>query len=235
MPQTYTNPKNDRRSFTHTGSEVGADNVNREVNETGREDTIIEWTCPRKFDSVTYSAGDHVTKFYPRTREEFDGDGSQTTFSPAAVIDPPSGETDLDDMEYPPVVAYDTAAGAELEVESYDFNANEVTFASAPDSGTANVILWSIITEGEVKYLGVDQFNNTVSALDTWGIPIHVFNDFEQGKNMTRIHLTGAATFEETETLRLTLESPHKIAWEDAEYPHGQYASTIEQRVDVTV
>lgn len=235
MTESYTNPKNDRRSLTHTGSEVGESNVERQTNEPNREDEVLAWTCPRKFDSIVYSAGDHITKFQPRYRENADGDGSQTTFQVSGRIMPPNGETYIPNMAYQPVVAIDNTDGSQLEVESYNFDTNEVTFKSAPASGTGNVVMWPILTDGIVKYIGHDQFDNSVAALDTWGIPLHVFNDFNQSKNMTQIHLTGAATWEESERLVVYIESPFSIVWEDAEFPNGQYASTIEQRVDVNV
>lgn len=235
MPQTYTNPKNDRRSLTHTGTELGADNVVLNENATGREDRIISWECPRKYEAITYSAGRHITKFIPRTRKSASGDGSQTTFDTQANIQPPAGEPQMADMPYPPVVAYDTAAGAKLTVADYDFDGNTVTFESAPTSGSSNVLMWPVVTEGVIKFQGYDQFDNAVAALDQWGIPIRVFNDFDQERNITQIHLTGAATWEESEKLVLSYKGPHTIAWQDADYPEGEYASTIEQRVDVDV
>lgn len=235
MANTISNPKNDRRSLTHTGQEVGSSNINRSQNSADRLSEVLAWTCPRKYDRITYSAGDHYTKFLPRYRESFDGDGSKTTFSLTGIIGEPNGESDVSNMRYQPVVAYDDAAGSQLDVESYDFATNEVTFTSAPDSGTGNVIMWPVITEGIVKYVGLDQFNNQVASLDTWGIPLHVFNDFDQAKRMTRTHLTGAAQWQENETLSVQIDSPRQVVWDDADYPNGEYASTIEQKVDVDV
>jgi hypothetical protein len=233
MPQTYTGVTNDRRSLTHTGSDLGASHVTLSQNATGREDQIIAWECPRKYTAITYSAGRHITKFIPRSRENADGDGSQTTFTTTADLRPPSGETTLDDMPYQPVVAYDDDAGQQLEVTGYDFDKNEVTFANAPNNATGNVLMWPVLVEGVIKFIGHDQFGNRVAALDSWGIPIRVFNDFDQEKNITQVHLTGAATWEESEELVLYLDGPRQIVWADADYPEGEYASTIEQRVDV--
>lgn len=234
MP-TYTNPKNDRRSLTHTGLEVGSSHITLNQNATGREDEILSWECPRKYAAITYAAGRHTTKFVPRYKESFDGDGSTKTFTLTGNIQPPSGETDLDDMPYQPVVAYDDDGATQLTVESYDFAANTVTFTTAPNAATGNVLVWPVITEGYLKFIGHDQFDHRIAALDEWGIPISVFNDFDQSKNMTKIHLTGAVTWEESEKLALYLSSDRQIVWQDADYPEGQYASTIEQRVDVDV
>lgn len=234
MP-TYQNPKNDRRSLTHRGAELGSSFVTLSQNATGREDSIIEWECPRKYDLITYAAGRHNTKFIPRGKETADGDGAATTFSLTANIAPPSGETTLDDQPYPPVVAYDTDAGSQLTVESYDYNANSVTFTSAPNTGTDNVEMWYVITEGVLKFIGHDQFGHRIAALDEWGIPIRVFNDFDQSKNMTKVHMTGAISWEEAESLVLYLDGPRQIVWEDPNYPEGQFVSSLEQRVDVDV
>lgn len=235
MAEQYTNVKRDRRSLFHTGTELGADQVTLSQNETGREDDILQWECPRKYSQITYSAGQHYTKFTPRGLEELDGDGSSTTFSLTANIDPPAGETNIDDMVYQPVVAYDSAAASQLTVASYDFDVDEVTFESAPNSGTGNVQVFFVITEGTIKYVGEDQFGHRVAALDRWGIPIRVFNDFNTDKNMTQVHLTGAVDWEESEILAIALDGPRQIVWDHANYPEGDYVSKIEQRVDIDV
>lgn len=234
MP-TYTNPKNDRRTITHTGSELGSGNVTLNQNATGREDTILSWTCPRKYDQITYAAGRHYTKFIPRYKEVFSGDGGTTTFTLTGTVDPPHGETVMEDQNYPPVVAYDTDAGTELDVESVDYATGDVTLATAPNNANDNLLLWPVLVEGTVKFIGEDQFGHRIAALDPWGIPIHSFNDYNQSKNMTQVHLTGAVSWEESEKLGLYLESPRQVVWSDADYPRGQYASTIQQEVDVDV
>lgn len=234
MPQTHTSVTNDRRSLTHTGAELGSGRVTLSTNATGREDSIISWECPRKYTAITYSAGRHITKFIPRTKEALDGDGAATTFSLSSNIQPPAGETTFDDMAYQPVVAIDTNDGNnQLSVASYDYDANEVTFENAPTDADGNVVCWPVLTEGVIKFIGHDQFDNRVAALDGWGIPIRVFNDFDQARNITEVHLTGAVTWEESEKLVLYLESDHELVWDDTDFPNGEYASTIEQRVDI--
>lgn len=234
MP-TYTNPKSDRRSLTQVGNEVGADNVVLTENVADREDAVLTWECPRKYSAITYAAGRHTTQFTPRYKESQDGDGATTTFSLEGNIAAPAGETNLAEMQYQPVVAYDDVAGAQLEVESYNFNTNTVTFVSAPDTGVENVHLFPVITEGYIKFVGHDQFDHRIAALDEWGIPLHVFNDFNSHQNMTKIHLTGAVSFEESEKLALYIKSPRVICWEDDDFPEGRFVSVIEQRVDVDV
>lgn len=235
MP-TYTNPKGDRRSLTQTGSEVGDSQVTLNTNATGREDDIISWECPRKYAAITYAAGRHKTNFTPRTREDYSGDGAQTTFALTADFFPVHGEDDPADANYPPVVVANVTQDMEYAQEDlvYDYDANEVTLPSAPASGDT-VAFYPILTEGELKYMGYDQFDHPIAALDQWGVPLHRFHDFDQAKRQTEVHLVGAATWEESEKLVARLDSPREIVWEDADYPRGKYASSIEQFVDIDV
>lgn len=230
-----SNPKNDRRSLTHTGGEVGSSKVTLTQNTANQNGPILEWECPRKFERIVYAGGRHYTKFRPRYKETFSGDGATTTFSLTGDVAPVHGEPTLDDQQFPAVVAYDSAASSELTVDSIDYAANDVTFASAPSSGTDNVEVWPILVEGEIQYRGLDQFGHEIAPLHEWGIPIRVFSDFNQDKNETQIHLVGAAQWRESETLAIYLDSPRQIVWTDTNYPDGQYVSTIEQRVDVDV
>lgn len=232
---SISNPKNDRRSLTHAFHEVGDDNGVLRQNTVGVNSPVLEWKCPRKYDSIRYAGGRHKTKFTPRTRQDIVGSaGDDTVVSLNADIQPIAGETSPDDWMYDPVVAYNVTQGVEIEIASYDFSANEVTLATDPADGD-DVALWPILAEGTVQYRGLDQFGHEISPLDEWSTPLHVFHDFEQGNAETEIHLIGAAQWSESETLALYIDSPHQIVWEDADYPRGKYASTIEQRVDVSV
>lgn len=240
--ERLTNPQNDRRSITHTGAEVGSTNVSLSQNTVDREDPVIEWTCPRKFDLMTYQGGRHKTKFVPRAREDYTWTGSDpgdpgtgdTTLTLDTEFVPVSGEFDLEDQPYPSVVVYNITQGSEATIASIDYGANEITLDSAPNDND-DVAFWPVLSEGVVKYVGHNQFGDRVGSLDQYGIPLHIFHDFEHDRNETTIHLTGAVAWEEAESLALYVNSPDQIVWEDADYPHGQYASTIEQRVDVDV
>lgn len=227
-----SNPKQDRRSLTHTFGEVGADNGALKQNAVDTHSPIIEWTCPRKYDVIKYAAGRHYTKFRPRHREDFAGH-TGTTVSLTSKIQPIAGEPKIDEQPYPVAVAYDITAGSEIDVVSADYDQNTIELGSDP--GGNDIAVWPILVEGEIQYRGQSQFGYEVAPLNEWTIPIHVFSDFNQNKNETQIHLVGAAQWDEAETLAFYLDSPRQIVWEDADYPRGQYASTIEQRVDVSV
>jgi hypothetical protein len=231
MPQ-ISNPKNDRRSLTHTFSEVESSNGTRQQNSANSNTKVLEWTCPRKFESIRYAGGRHKTKFIPRYMESASPNGTQDV-TLSGNIQPIAGETTPDDMPYPPVVAYNTSDSKEYTDLSYDFASNTVTLPEDPQGDT--VKLYPTITEGTLQYRGLDQFNHEIAPLDEWSTPIHVFHDFEQDNNQTELHLVGAVQWRESETLALYLDSPRQIVWEDADYPRGQYVSTIEQRVDVSV
>lgn len=227
-----SNPKQDRRSLTHTFGEVGADNGTLSQNSVDTHSPIIEWTCPRKYDTIKYAAGRHYTKFRPRTREDFSAH-SGTTVSLSSRIQPVAGEPDVSEQQYPVAVAYDITAGSEIDVVSANYAQNTIELASDPAGN--DIAVWPILTEGEIQYRGLSQFGYEVAPLNEWTIPVHVFHDFNQQKNETKIHLVGASQWDEAETLALYLDSPHQIVWQDNDYPRGQYASTIEQRVDVSV
>ena len=231
-----TNPKNDRRSITHTGADLGESNVYLHQNTPDREDPVLEWECPRKYELITYQGGRHKTKFVPRSREDFvwGTDASGTTVQLETNFVPVSGEADLEDAPYPPVVIYNVTQGSRVDIADIHYGANEVTLASEPNADD-DVAFWPVMAEGEVKLVGHNQFGDRVGSLDQYGIPLHIFHDFEHDRNETQIHLTGAVMFEESERLAVYINSPDQIVWEDADFPLDTYASTIEQRVDVDV
>lgn len=237
MPQ-ISNPKNDRRSLTQAGHEVGDSNVALHQNTANTNSPVLEWTCPRKFSQIRYAGGTHKTKFVPRTKETQSApspSGGTVTFSLNSQIQPIHGETLQEDQQYPPVVAYNKTQDTEVMPESYDYGTNDVTFPDTNIAQNDDIALFSILVEGTLQYRGIDQFDHEIAPLYNWSEPIHVFHDFEQDRNETQVHLVGQATWEESETLALYIDSPHQIVWEDSDYPRGQYVSVIEQRVDVTV
>lgn len=232
-PATITSPNADLRTLNHRGTEVGADNVTLEQNDPGRLDSIVEWEMPKKYRLVAIAGGKHWTKGTFRTKETLDGDGAATTFSLSEDLIAVSGEPRVEDQPFPVVVAYDTAGSTQLTVADVDYYSNEVTFDSAPASGTDNVVVYPVMGEGTVQFRGLDAFGNLVGPLDEWGVPIHVFADNDQDKNTMQIHLPGAARFERAETLAFYVDAPRQVVWTDADYPEGDYVSSIEQRVDV--
>lgn len=235
MPQ-ISNPSNDRRSLTHTGNEVGNDNVELLQNDPNNNSPVIKWTCPRKFSSIRYAGGSHKTKFVPRTKETATvSAGPQTEFDLSAAIQPVNGEEDVADMPYPPVVAKNVTQGMRIHPTGYNYAQGKVTFDSGDVADGDELALFPILTEGVCHYQGIDQFGHVIAPLDKWQEPMHIWHDFDQNRNETEIHLIGAAEWDESETLAMYVESPHEVVWEDADYPDGKYVSRIEQRVDVTV
>ena len=239
-----SNPKNDRRSLTHAFHEVEPENGELSQNTPDVNSPVLKWTCPRKWSRVRYAGGTHKTKFVPRTKQtvtisDDDGDGAlsedERTVVVESTIQPINGETNPDDQPYPPVVAFNVTQGTEIEPADYAYPQNEVTFADGDVAAGDEVAMWPILNRGTLQYRGLDQFDHEIAPLDEWSEPIHVFHDFDQNKNETEIHLVGAAEWTESETLALYIDSPDQIVWEDADYPRGNYVSTIEQRVDVSV
>lgn len=235
---TVTNPQNDRRTLTHRGDEVGDTNVELLQNTVGVMSPVLKWTCPRKFKRIDYAAGVHPTRFVPRTVEEVtdDGvvDGATTDFALATNIHPIAGEPVLSDQPWPAVVAYDVTAGAEVAIDSIEYGSNTVSLANAPAMGN-DLKFYPVIGDGNVQYRGIDQFNHEVGSLDNWGTPIQDFSDHDQMKQDSMIHLVGSITYRENEVWALYVNSPQQVVWTDADYPRGEYVSTIEQKVDVSV
>ena len=244
-----SNPKNDRRSLTHAFHEVEEENGTLRQNTPDTNSPVLEWTCPRKFDTIRYAGGRHKTKFVPRTKEtatiaDDDGDGalslSERTVSLSSPIQPIHGESDLEDQAYPPVVAQNVTQGSEINFEAaseypFDYATNEVIIPESEVAAGDEIALFPILMRGTLQFRGLDQFGHEIAPLDEWSTPLHVFHDFDQARNETEIHLIGALEFSEAETLALYIDSPDQIVWQDADYPRGNYVSTIEQRVDVSV
>lgn len=230
-PGTITGPMSDTRTFSHTGAEIGSSNVTLEQNTTGREDVILRWTMPKKYNAVRYAAGKHPTTAELRHRVDRAGfNGTTVDLSGEADLLPVGGETEIDEQPWPVVTAVNTTSGDQIDVVDADYSANEITLASDP--GGDDLALWPAIADGYVKYVGENQFEQRVGPLDPWGIPSHVFVDFKQDKNETRIHLVGAASFTRDEALALTIEAPYQVVWQDSDYP-DTYASKWQQKVDV--
>lgn len=221
-------------TISHSGSVLDPQdegNVEHSQNEVGAESTVLSFTCPKNFDRVSYQGRRDPTRFIPRTMEEFTGDGATTTFDLSARIQPIAGETDLDEQDYPVVVAVDVPNG-EVAIESIDYATGEVTLAAAPADGNA-VKLYPILTEGTIKYRGIDALGLPQGPVDKWGFPVYRFHDFHQDERGQQLRLHGSVFWERQEVVELMMDSPHQVVWEDADYP-GAYVSTFEQDVEIT-
>jgi hypothetical protein len=234
-PAIITSPSADTRTFNHRGTEVGSANVDLEQNTVNQNGPILTWTMPRKYTRVVFAGGKHFTKAELRTMETLTGTANDdSVVSLNTNIVPISGEEQLDEQPFPVVEAYNVTSDTEYDIVDVDYIANEVTLGTDPADGD-DVKLWPVMSEGVVQYRGYDAFGHQVGPLDEWGVPAHVFADFDQEKNQTQIHMVGAAEFETDEELAMFLDAPRQLVWEDADYPYGEYVSTVEQRIDVEV
>lgn len=234
-PSTITSPNADTRTLNHRGTEVGSGNVTRSQNTTGQVSEVLRWTIPKKFRELVIAGGKHWTKAELRYKETLNGDGSSGPYSTTGDIIPIAGETDVSEQPFASVVAVDTdpSPNQTLTVSSIDYDKNEITFNSSVNNASNNLELWIVMAEGNVQFRGLDAFGNLVAPLDEWGVPTHVFGDFNQEKNTTQIFLPGAGQFERDEELQFNIDSPRQVVWTDSNYPSGQYVSKVEQRVDV--
>lgn len=229
-----TNPKVQEYTISHTGSVLGDENVELSNNQTNPQmDTpIIGFTCPRKFEWIELNARNHPTRMVPRTVETVSGDGTTTTFDVNADLMPIHGQETVEDQDFPVIRVVSVANGTEMNVADVDYAANTVTLETAPADGTDNVKFYPVITTGQVKYRGINQFGQVEGVISDWGTPIYRFADFEQNKRGEAIRLHGNVRWDHYETVQMTLDSPHELVWQDDDYPES-YVSTFDQRVNI--
>ncbi|AGC65546.1 head protein [Haloarcula hispanica virus PH1] len=224
-------------TVSHTGGTLGSSKVTTAGNQTApqRETAIISFECPRKFSEIEYVGQRDSTRFVPRTTESITGTaGDDTVVSLTANIQPVAGETAIEDQDYPVAVAYNVTQGVQVDIEDVDYAADEVTLASNPADGD-EVKVWSIMGDGDVQFRLVNQFGQEEGRVYPWATPLYRWHDFPQLKRGREINLHGSVTWEENETVEVLLDAPQEITWEDADYPEGQYVSTFEQDVEITL
>lgn len=221
------------KSLTQAGNTVGSTNVTLSQNQPNVDSDVIEITVPERFEEIEYDGGQHNIRWVPRTKEVASGDGTTATFSLSTDLIRIAGEEQVSEQDTPVLVAYDSAAGSKLTVDSVDYAADQVTFASAPSTGTDNVHMFPVLASGRLKIWGVDQFGNKERATTDFGFQIRNFADKHQRKEGSRPHIPGGVEAQQNERIALTLDSGSQVVWEDSNYPNGQYVSTLEIDADV--
>lgn len=220
-------------TLSHTAQTLGDEAVELYQNKDARQTAVISFTNPREFEQIDYVGRSHATRFVPRCRETMSAPADGVA-SLDARIQPVAGEPHIEDQDYPAVVAYNVTQGAEIGIEKLDYAQNEVHLNTNDIADTDDIKLFPIITEGEIQYQGVNQFDQLEGPAAKWQTPVYRFHDMEQDKRGTEVNLDGSVTFSRHETLEFTLESPRTLVWEDADYP-GSYVSTFQQKVDITL
>lgn len=200
-----------------------------------RETAVISMECPRKFEEIEMVGRRDATRFVPRTVETITGTASDdTTVSLSANIQPVAGEESIADQDYPVVVAYNVDTSTQYDITDVDYAANEVTLGTDPADGE-DVKLWPIMTDGEAQYRLVNQFGQEEGRVYPWTTPLYTWHDYPQLKEGREINLHGAVTWEENEVVELLVDAPQQIVWTDSDYPNGEYVSTLEQDVEITL
>ncbi|MBZ6496018.1 hypothetical protein [Natrinema longum] len=212
-------------TLTQASTEVDI-SLNQNQLDPQRHTRIIEFTVPDDLEWVEYDALRDPVRFVPRTMETVTGDGATSTYGVDANLQPIAGEEKLEDQDYPVVVAVDVSTGDEIDIDSVDYAANEVTLASTPADGD-DVKLYPIMTDGYLKVEGFNQFDQPQGTLFPWGFPLFRFHDMEQNRRGREINLQGAVRWERHETLAFKIDAPRQIVWEDEDYPES-YVSTFE-------
>lgn len=224
-------------TVSHTGGVLGSSYVTRDSNQTApqRETAVLSFECPRKFDEINYVGSRDATRFVPRTTESITGSANDdTVVDLTANIQPVAGEEAIDQQDYPVAVAYNVTQGAEVDVVDADYAADTVTLGTDPADGD-EVKVWPIMSDGDVQFRLINQFNQEEGRVYPWSTPLYRWHDFPQLKRGREINLHGSATWGENETLEILLDAPQALTWEDADYPRGQYVTTLEQDVEITL
>lgn len=220
-------------TITQAGGALDAEDVTLSSNTVAdREDNVIEFRCPRKFDHIEYAAESDPVRFVPRTVQEVSGTANDdTVVALNNDIQPVHGEEAIEDQDYPVARAYNVTQDTEVDIVDADYAANTVTLGTDPADGDT-VKVWPILAEGTLRIEGFNQFDQSEGVLFQWGFPLRRFHDFQQNKRGTEINLHGRARWFENESLAFRVESPHPVVWEDADYPDA-YVSTFQ--VDVSI
>jgi hypothetical protein len=226
-----------RYTLSHTGSVLGDLLVTTEQNQVApqRETAVLAFECPRKFSEIQYVGQRDPTRFVPRTVQVVNGTANDDTEVNLDVnVQPVAGEEGLDDQDYPAVVAYNVTQGAEVPIESVDYDADVAVLADDPADGD-EVKLYPIMSDGTVQYRLVNQFDQEEGRVYPWATPLYRWHDFPQLKRGREINLHGAVSWQENERVEVLLDAPQELVWEDPDYPLGEYVSTFEQDVTITL
>lgn len=233
-------------TISHTGNVLGSEYVTRSQNQVNpqRPTAILSFEGPKKFEQLEYVGERDATRFVPRylqsvTISDDDASGAleedERTVSLNGDIQPIAGETNLDDQDYPAVVAYNTTQGARVDESELDVNyaTDAVTIADSAVAAGDSVKLYPIINEGTVQYRAVNQFGQIEGTVYPWSTPVHRWNDMKQLKRGTEVNLEGMVEWTRYESVEVLLDSPLQIVWQDADYPDGDYVSSFEQDLQI--
>lgn len=224
-----------RRTLDHVGNEVGADNVSRDA-------AGIEWTAPRKYDSVMFNGQRHVTRLtlrYKNASEVQDGTTDET-FGLTSGFYPVNGETALDDQPEgrEAVVAVNQTTGNAIPQSAItpDYANDRVTIASSEISTGDFVFMFPLLQEGSVQVEGINQFGQSEGVANRFGVNLAEWSDVNTNEDGREVRMSGAVKLARDETMRIDVDSPETIAWTDGAYESAfgeQYISTVSQKVDV--
>jgi len=97
------------------------------------------------------------------------------------------------------------------------------------------VKLYPIMSDGTVQFRLVNQFDQEEGRVYPWATPLYRWHDFPQLKRGREVNLHGAVEWQESERVEVLLDAPEQIVWNDPDYPLGEYVSTFEQDVTITL
>ena len=224
-------------TVSHTGGVLGDQFVTLSQNQVSpqRESAVIAFECPRKFSQLSYVGQRDATRFVPRTMETVSGTADDdTVVSLEANIQPVAGEEDIEDQDYPVAVAYNVTQSTQYDIVAVDYATDEITLGTDPADGDT-VKVYPIMGDGDVQYRLTNQFGQDAGTVYPWATPLYRWHDFPQLKRGREINLRGSVTWEENETVEVLVDAPQQVVWTDPDYPEGQFVSTFEQDLEITL
>lgn len=230
-----------KQTISHTGDVFGASNVSLAQNRAGSESGIAEFTAPDSFQSVELDGDKHDLRFVPRTQVEITGTTGDDTVvhlvdanGNEVDIQPIAGEKTIAEQDYPVAVAFNRTTGTQYSITDVNYATNEITLSNDPASGDT-VAIWPVVTQGSLKIVGRNALGQSEGPVSPFGIPIYRFHDLAQLRSNATVGVDGRVEFGNPESIEFVVHSPHEIVWTDADYPEGEFVSTLAQEVTVEV
>lgn len=179
-----------------------SDSGDFQTNTTGVETVIWEKTV-EKGQIFDLGAATQAMRIFLQTHDQFDGDGTTTTFSLTDnILDVPK-VTDTGEN------AAGYVGGTSSSLSSVDFSADSVTFSSAPSSGTGNVDVFYNHADGDLK---LKILNNRRAGREEKILQTAVRALHQQDQYQTPPDIPNNAIVGEDMVIRLTLNSSVQIA-----------------------
>jgi len=185
------------------------DSFTTAINTADKWSEIAYFDIPR--ERIYALLDNHNIELYLYTKETFSGDGSTTTFTLS---------NEIVDSEILPdnkgaVLVF--VGGTQTDV-TVNYSAHQITFSSAPASGTDNIVVYYLFKDGQVEI-------RAVAPVGTSGIYRPLFNDsinrvhlLNQFDIRQKIKLHQAIALPEDFRISVRIKSSVVVNWDSANY-----------------